>query len=232
MIGCTGKSGLTAYKKAWVNPRKLFDFIYTPLDSSSHDRIIHGDKVHFTFVGQLIERKCVVEMIRVFLSLPDDSFHLNIIGSGSLTETVRVIIQGHDNISFYDFLSREDIGKILCATDVLVLPSSFDGWGTTVNEGMMKGCRVLVSDGCGSHSLIKGNSRLGSCFKANNWKEFKDCISADIRRGPQTAIQKDYIASWSNRIQSKKAAVFLLDSINFHLLGYGSVPPTPWYSNF
>ena len=68
-------------------------------------------------------------------------------------------------------MSNEQVRQELLKSDVLILPSKFDGWGCVVNEALQCGLRVIVSDACGAHSLIQENHDLGEVFESENWAD-------------------------------------------------------------
>lgn len=97
---------------------------------------------------------------------------------------------------------QTEIPKFLSDSDVLILPSLYDGWGTVVNEALQSGCFVIVSDACGAKMLVDNDSRLGLVFHHGNKQELAKCLSYltdnlnNIREGKQYRIQwaKDHIS--------------------------------------
>ena len=96
-LGCCGYTGVIAHRKAFVPQKKLFDFIYTVPTSDSYlinttdtvqcklggfiDNTEESHPRRFVFVGQLRERKSIIELVNVFNSI-DRDYELYIIGDG------------------------------------------------------------------------------------------------------------------------------------------------------
>jgi len=56
---------------------------------------------------------------------------------------------GAENVVFIGGVSWRDVPKFLALSDVLVLPSTSEPWGLVVNEAMVCGLPVIVSNRCG-----------------------------------------------------------------------------------
>jgi len=63
---------------------------------------------------------------------------------------------------------------MLSVSSVLVLPSKSEAWGLVVNEAMICGLPVIVSDHCGSaKDLVKEN---GIIFKSENLESLQNAM--------------------------------------------------------
>ena len=62
--------------------------------------------------------------------------------------------------------------------DLLVLPSIQEPFGAVVNEALMSGCRVLVSDCAGASMLI--NEDNGSVFSTESQQNFREKLAHEI----------------------------------------------------
>lgn len=76
------------------------------------------------------------------------------------------------------FVGRKD-GDELCAyydiADVLVLPSVTEAFGAVVNEALVAGCRVVVSERCGSASIVFEDN--GKVINPNDEQSVSKAIS-------------------------------------------------------
>lgn len=72
--------------------------------------------------------------------------------------------------------------KLLSTTDVLLQVSKLEGWGCTVNEALMYGNRVIVSDSVGSRALLRNKVDCGQIFESGNWDVLKNCIEYEISK--------------------------------------------------
>lgn len=119
------------------------------------------------------------------------------------------------------------IHGLLENTDCLILPSSFDGWGAVVNEALLHGCRCIVSDYAGSHSLIK-HTGFGNVFPSNNWNKFKEAAGVELAQGKQTSARREKIKNYSKNIEPQSVANYLIDVIKFYFGDNKSLPQAPW----
>ena len=155
-VGCTGNSSLLAYRKAFVKDEKFFDFIYITECLRKMDiSLQENDAIRFVFVGGIVKRKSAIELVDIFKQITNKNIFLSIIGDGDLTNVLVKKISNVNNIFYLGSLSNEQVRQELLKSDVLILPSKFDGWGCVVNEALQCGLRVIVSDACGAHSLIQ-----------------------------------------------------------------------------
>jgi glycosyltransferase involved in cell wall biosynthesis len=119
----------------------------------------------FLFVGQLIPRKDVLTLARVFLQFnaAQPGWTLRICGSGEL----RALIPSHDAIIVEDFVQPEDLVARYHQSRFLVLPSLVEAWGLVVHEAALCGCGLILSDAIGSIDDLS-NSKNCISFKAGN----------------------------------------------------------------
>lgn len=105
---------------------------------------------HFLYVGQLISRKRVAEIIDAFgkISAPED--RLTIVGSGHLKEDLVSQAERQGKlIQFVPYVENELLPQLMSRHHTLVLASSEEVWGMVVNEALAAGLHVVVSENCG-----------------------------------------------------------------------------------
>ena len=71
---------------------------------------------------------------------------------------------------------------------MFILPSQFEPFGAVVNEALVAGCYVIVSDKVGAASLISSSN--GSIFESNNQKQ----LAEEIGKGLKERGQKKHIS--------------------------------------
>src|SRR5207302_1253664 len=62
----------------------------------------------------------------------------------------------------------KDLATALRASDVVVLPSRFDGWGVTLNEGASAGLALVGSDACGASDHLISPGENGFVVEAGD----------------------------------------------------------------
>ncbi len=231
-IGCTGWTGMEAHRKALVPNHKLFDFIYT-VPTFDSNRLMAGnsnlkeEKVRFVFVGQLIDRKSIIELIDIFNSIEAD-YELNIIGEGILRNHILSKIKENGKIHLLGKLMPADVRNILSNSDALILPSKSEGWGCVVNEALMSGCRVIVSSVVGARALIDKKETRGEIFINNGWSDLRRCIIKSIQRGILSASERQGIALWAKCISPQSEACYFEEIVNYYQGKRAGKPKAPW----
>lgn len=130
-------------------------------------------EIIFAFVGQLIERKGIKELIEVFQKLNSKRVGLLIIGDGPEKNNIREYIQKKniENIYIVGFVQKNEIFKYYTLADILLVPSHEEVWGLVVNEGLACGNYVVTSNQVGAYYDILQEDYLGISFKTRNFKE-------------------------------------------------------------
>ncbi|MHA7900269.1 MAG: glycosyltransferase family 4 protein [Henriciella sp.] len=104
------------------------------------------------FVGQLIDRKNVLNLCRGFVKFVSlyPEWSLSICGSGPLGHK----IPSHPSIEILDFVQPNDLRSLLGNSRVLILPSKEEHWGLVVHEAAASGCALILTKAVGASSDI------------------------------------------------------------------------------
>ena len=229
-IGCTGWTGMEAHRKALVSNHKLFDFIYTVPTFNFDRQVVDGrkeEKVKFAFVGSLVDRKSIIELIDIFNSIEED-YELNIIGEGILRNYIFSKIEENGKIHLLGKLMPVEVRNVLLNSDALILPSKSEGWGCVVNEALMSGCRVIVSSVVGARALVDKEEIRGSIFVNKDWADLRRCIIRSIQRGILSAKERQDIALWAKCISPQSEASYFEKIINYYQGKRKREPDAPW----
>ena len=119
-------------------PRDFLDTEVAPLELPPR-RIL--------FVGRLAAEKRVETVIEAAGAHPDCQFQ--IVGEGPERAAVTAAAERLDNLTYRGWLDRQQLRDALDASDLLVLPSRVEAFGTVALEAMVRGRLALVSPGCG-----------------------------------------------------------------------------------
>lgn len=112
-----------------------------------------GQRDGIAFVGSLVKRKRVHDVLNLAGMLPD--LRTSVIGDGPLLGDVKKAALRFPNIECLGPIANRDIHKILEKRKVLILPSEFDGWGAVVNEALTVGTSVICSNRVGAKSMLE-----------------------------------------------------------------------------
>jgi glycosyltransferase involved in cell wall biosynthesis len=102
------------------------------------------------FAGRLAPEKNVEQIISAARSLPQLEFV--ICGEGPLRSVLEAQAAGIGNIRFTGWLDRATLVKTLDDASLLLLPSTFETFGSIALEAMARGRPALVSATAGIHS--------------------------------------------------------------------------------
>jgi glycosyltransferase involved in cell wall biosynthesis len=105
------------------------------------------------FCAKLQPWKRPQDLLRAFARAESKDSFLVIAGEGPLrgeTEQEATNLGISDRCRFLGFVNQSQLPGTYAASDVLVLPSSYDAFGVVVNEASLCGCVVVASDQVGA----------------------------------------------------------------------------------
>ena len=112
------------------------------------------------FTGKFIPVKRPLDLIQAFEKLQVTNKRLILVGDGFLKEEMLDYILQHkvEQVHFTGFINQTELPKYYVLADVLVLCSESETWGLSVNEAMVCGLPVVVSDtvGCAQDLVHNG----------------------------------------------------------------------------
>jgi len=195
--------------------------------------INNSSVVSLIFVGQLIERKGILQLLDALkvVAETNTSFHLNIIGTGTLGPILREFINKHqlqNRVNLLGIIDSEKITTYVEKADLLILPSIFDGWGMVVNEALQCRVPVLISDQCGAKELIK-HQKNGLVFKGNDLKSLMQNIRLFLRLSLDERNSMKFCASeMGKKISIPIVSNYLSLCLNHCIKAQHSKPTAPW----
>ena len=227
----TGELGVDWYSNFFFPREKIFTFGY--FIDPDVQTIVSGRRSNiFTiiYVGGLVPWKGLDLFYHALQDLKSLDWVLHIVGDGplrqELSELARQLgIEGR--IIWEGALSNDVARQVMATSDILVLPSRYDGWGAVVNEALMAGTPVIVSDACGSSELIQ-RSFLGKIFSAGSAHSLREAIRYWVVKGKTTALDRQRIQNWSAKISPYASAQYLTHIIKSVGSDHPSEIPAPW----
>jgi len=227
-----GFLGRACYEKVGFPKEKIWDWAYftennelsTPPITISTDQKLPS----FLFVGALIERKNIVPVLNDVVTMATGISKFSIIGVGPLEKEILSIACKNNKIQFLGKKSNNEVMSLIASHDYLVLPSLFDGWGAVVNEALMVGTRVIVSNKSGAATLILDEKR-GYVFNLNGSPNFKQIFNKAIKAGPTLPDQRNGIQQWAiKKITGQQGAEYFVRITKFLYGKEASRPIAPW----
>jgi glycosyltransferase involved in cell wall biosynthesis len=131
-------------------------------------------KLKLLFVGGLSQRKGIADLFHVIKDFPDQ-VELTLVGKKGVNECVAL----NNDLSKHNWipsLPHSEILKLMNASDVLVFPSLFEGFGLVITEAMSQGTPVVTTERTAGPDLITHNEN-GWLIEAGSTTGLKDAIS-------------------------------------------------------
>lgn len=212
---------------------KVFGFCYvvSPERAAVVDRP-DSESVEFLYAGQLVPRKNVGLLFEALKMLTAHPFHLTVVGDGPMRAQLEALSRTLGISKRVSFLGAQDNAvtrQLMARSDVLVLPSRYDGWGAVVNEALQMGARVVVSDNCGASDLVVAGSN-GSVFPEGSLIGLAEALEALLLKGPLSRQHRAGIAAMSRTFEAETVADYVLAVLD-HTRGHADAserPPVPW----
>ena len=131
------------------NPIDIEHFFYTGEMHSCREYLgITSDELVISHIGRFVEVKNHEFIVKLCNKLKVDQvdFKMLLVGNGVLRRSIEIMVKNYNLEKNVIFLGeRSDIPKILKASDVMILPSKFEGLPTVVLEAQATGTPSIVS---------------------------------------------------------------------------------------
>lgn len=224
-----GGVGREWFRRCGYSAAQIIDFCYVverpePREDSPQD----DGPLRIAYVGQLIGRKRVDLLLRALSAVRLGNWHLDIVGTGALRSKLEALCLAlglSEAVTFHGAKGNVEVRAMLGCTDVLVLPSYWDGWGAVVNEALCAGSRVICSDHCGAADLV-ATPRIGSVFAEGSVDSLGSALNSTLAGGRLAAPLRKEIYRYSANFGGPAVASYLLEVIR-SLNDKGSPRPEP-----
>ncbi|MCD5343528.1 glycosyltransferase [Arthrobacter sp. AK04] len=142
----------------------------------------------YLYVGQLIDRKRVQDIVDSFIRVAEQEDRLTIVGTGERLDELKKLAGAHEaQISFLGHVENSELPKIMAAHHTLVLASNREVWGLVVNEALASGMHVVVTENCGVSRSVRSMHGV-------------HIVTEDLQDlGEQMKISRN---KWTGRVQS------------------------------
>jgi len=154
-------------------------------------------KIMLLYVGQIVDRKGVKQLLKSLNILHDPEVGLLIVGSGPEEKNLREFCKENrlNNIFFEGFHQQGALPKYYALADIFILPSLQEVWGLVVNEALASGLFVLCSKYAGvAYDLINKNN--GRKFDPYNTEEIIEYIKEAKANLSYLRINREKIGRW------------------------------------
>lgn len=129
-----------------------------------------GRKIRFLFLGQLTQRKGVQFLLEAWKGLPAGRCELVLMGGGARYRWRQMAGEG---VIFRGQAGRKEVLEEMGRSDVLVLPSLFEGFGLVILEAMAAGLPVVTTQNTGGPDVIE-EGKEGFIVPAGNTEALRE----------------------------------------------------------
>jgi glycosyltransferase involved in cell wall biosynthesis len=176
--------------------------------------------LRIVFLGNVIPRKGLQTLIDAVAPLPPEMWRLSVIGDLTLDrELVRsmrrkIVLRGlTEQIWFAGRLADGDVAEVLRTSHVLVIPSTYEGYGIAYLEGMSFGLPAIGTTVGGAGEII--TDRVNGRLLQRNDPAALTWALIDLIRHPETLTAMSHAAlqrassqpSWSESMNAASAFV-------------------------
>ncbi|MDP2778402.1 MAG: glycosyltransferase family 4 protein [Anaerolineales bacterium] len=141
------------------------------------------NSLRILFLGNIIERKGLHTLLQALVSLQPSSFILDVVGSLTTEPTYAkqmqelVMVNGlSSTVTFHSSLDNEPLVEKLKQANVLIVPSSYEGFGIVYLEGMAFGLPAIGTTAGAAGEIIE-HGKTGYLIKPNDHQTFATHIS-------------------------------------------------------
>ena len=123
------------------------------------------------FCAKLQPWKRPEDLLRAFARVDISNSYLVYAGDGALRKRLeRQAIELHvqERVRFLGFKNQSALPQVYCPSDLMVLPSEYEAFGLVVNEAMLCGCPVIVSDHVGARFDLVQENETGFVYPAGD----------------------------------------------------------------
>jgi glycosyltransferase involved in cell wall biosynthesis len=156
------------------------------------------------FCAKLQPWKRPHDLLRAFAKANVEGSYLIFVGEGPLRADLEVEAQAlglAGRLRFLGFVNQTRLPLVYGASDLFVLPSEYEPFGVVVNEAMLSGCPVIVSDKVGARFDLVCNRETGFVFPVGNIEALAalldEILPAKERLQQMGNLARERMADWS-----------------------------------
>jgi glycosyltransferase involved in cell wall biosynthesis len=227
-----GSNCVEQFKRWGFDKAKIFEWAYTIEKVNIVIKPMDGEPYKIIYAGSLLHLKGIDLLIKSLSALHADRYNFDIYTSNSFSNSyekgIKSLILKNQKIKLFPFIDNNLLKQKISEYDLLVLPSRYDGWGGVVSEAIMIGTPVLVSENCGSHTVVNNNSIAGKIIKELTVSGIARDLHQLIQKGKQNPTDRELLIEWANAHISGKAMANYFEGIMENIKNGGLKPNAPW----
>ena len=166
------------------------------------------------FVGRIIPRKGIEELVSVFIEIAQSRPNLKLLLVGKMekaqpiSEWCENMIHNHDHIINVGYQSN--VASYMQVMNLFCMPSHWEGFGNTLVEAAYLGLPVVTSSGTGSCDAVK-NDYNGSIVSVGDKEDLKGAIMRYLDNPDMLKKHGENGPSWASRFDKEVVNKELVD---------------------
>jgi glycosyltransferase involved in cell wall biosynthesis len=221
------------YQSLGFRPELTYPFAYFRLRAKREGPLQNKSNEHtdMIYVGQLIPRKGIDVLLSAMapICVEFPKLHLTLVGDGPARSELAAQASSlgiSDRVTFAGVIPSLDVRQWIGKSDLLVLPSRWDGWGLVVNEAFSMGVPVIVSDRCGAADIVD-HGRNGYIFQSEDVSDLQACLRRFLSAHPNTLMETEALRM-GELMSAEQATAYLIQCLR-HVNGdITEKPVAPW----
>lgn len=174
------------------------------------------------FCAKLQPWKRPQDLLRAFARADIPDSYLIYAGDGALRgqlESEATELHVQDRVRFLGFVNQSALPQVYCSSDLMVLPSEYEPFGVVVNEAMLCGCPVIVSDQVGARFDLVKENETGFVYPAGDVEVLRSALRRALecrerlRRMSEAARQK--MSRWSPEMNTEATVEAIEKAIQY-----------------
>ncbi len=131
-----------------------------------------GKTLRLLYLGRIDDSSKGVFWLPGILRRLQCDYHLTVAGDGPDLAVLRQKLAPFgDKVSFNGWVAPSDVSWLVSQHDVMVMPSRYEGFGSTLIEAMSQGCPVVASRIAGVTDTIVRDGEEGFLFQTGNCRQ-------------------------------------------------------------
>ena len=156
------------------------------------------------FCAKLQPWKRPQDVLRAFVRAEVPNSYLMYAGDGALRQKLEREardLQVTERVRFLGFVNQSGLPRVYCSSDIMVLPSEYEPFGVVVNEAMLCGCPVIVSDRVGARFDLVRENQTGFVYPAGDLGALAAVLNRALQSRERLALMgevaRQRMAEWS-----------------------------------
>lgn len=224
-----GRMGVECFGRYGWDRERLYPFMYCPpsqVRPARGHRV--GGEVRLLYVGRFSYRTKGVDVLMRACELEPQGYQLDMVGGyGDKAEEVRRWTERRRNVRYLGTWPADEVGKRIQEYDAVVVPTRYDGWNLLVNEAVLAGVGVIVTNGAVSHEVIE-QSGAGLVVAHGDARALASAIRQVVDHPDLLSEWQQRAAEFAPRISPPVVGQYMIDIIDHAVYGVGHRPKCPW----